>query len=392
MALRIGQAALEPALELKNIVGSNATTRAVNETRARLSLFAVPDECRQMSEPRTAVITGASRGLGMASATYLYQRGWRVVAAMRSPDTGLEALRAATGAASDDPRLIGVQLDLLDPPSIAAAAQAIEERVGAPHVVVHNAGISAAGMVEEVPIDLWERMFATHVFGPVVLTQALLPSMRAAGRGRIVLISSQGGVRGLPAIAAYSAAKGALERWGESMAGEIGPFGLGVTILVTGTFDTDIITDAGTSDYRDFDGPYAAHHTNIERRGKAAMRLAYSPTRFARRLVKVIDDDRSPFARHAVGPDARTLLISNRLLPSKTLHRLTRMVMGIPTQTVTTGEPPPVALGFRTRVLIAAARVLPAPVLQRLTLVAMKFARSGATDTTVPSSEDEHHG
>ena len=81
--------------------------------------------------------------------------------------------------------------------------------------------------------------------------------MRAAGEGRIVLVSSAGGVRGKPATAPYSAAKGALERWGESMAGEIAPFGIGVTILVTGTYDTDIITDAGTTDDRDFDGPYA---------------------------------------------------------------------------------------------------------------------------------------
>ena len=62
----------------------------------------------------------------------------------------------------------------------------------------------------------------------------------------------------MPATAAYSAAKGALERWGESMAGEVAPFGLGVTILVTGTFDTEIITDAGTTDSRDLDGPYCA--------------------------------------------------------------------------------------------------------------------------------------
>ena len=97
-------------------------------------------------------------------------------------------------------------------------------------------------------MSLWEQMFATNIFGPVALTKALLPSMRAAGRGRIVVVSSEGGVRGMPSTAPYSAAKGALERWAESLAGEVAPFGIGVTILVTGTFDTDIITDAGTTD------------------------------------------------------------------------------------------------------------------------------------------------
>jgi NAD(P)-dependent dehydrogenase (short-subunit alcohol dehydrogenase family) len=282
-----------------------------------------------MSEPRSVVITGASRGLGLASAAHMYKQGWRIVAAMRTPDTGLDALRAKTGAGVDDPHLIAIPLDLTDSASITAAAKAIEEAVGAPYVLVHNAGISAAGMVEETPIDLWDRMFATHVFGPVLLTKALLPSMRAAGRGRIVLISSQGGVRGMPEIAAYSAAKGALERWAESLAGEVAPFGLGVTVLVTGTFDTDIITDAGTSDYRDFSGPYAALHSKIDRRGRAAMRLARPPERFAGGLAKALDD-RAPFARHAVGVDARMLLIANRLLSSKALHRVTRLVLGIP--------------------------------------------------------------
>src|SRR5512134_1210378 len=93
-----------------------------------------------MPEPRTVVITGASRGLGLASATRLYELGWRVVGAMRSPEVGLERLRAVTGAAVGDPRLIGVRLDLDDPSSVVVAAAAIEEAVGAPDVLVHNAG------------------------------------------------------------------------------------------------------------------------------------------------------------------------------------------------------------------------------------------------------------
>ena len=203
-----------------------------------------------MGEPRSVVITGASRGLGLASATHLYNLGWRVVAAMRSVDVGLERLRAATGAAADDPRLVGVRLDLDDPASIAAAARAIEEAVGAPDALVHNAGIAAVGSVEEMPFEVWEGLFRTNLFGPVRLTQELLPSMRAAGRGRIVVISSQGGIRGMPLISAYSASKGALERWAEALAEEIAPFGMGVTILVSGTFNTDILTEQ-TIEYGD---------------------------------------------------------------------------------------------------------------------------------------------
>ena len=99
-------------------------------------------------EARSIVITGASRGLGLASAAHLYGLGWRVVGAMRSPAAGLERLRQATGARSDDPRLIGVRLDLQDPESIVAAARAIEEAVGPPDALVHNAGIAAVACAE----------------------------------------------------------------------------------------------------------------------------------------------------------------------------------------------------------------------------------------------------
>jgi NAD(P)-dependent dehydrogenase (short-subunit alcohol dehydrogenase family) len=183
--------------------------------------------------------------------------------------------------------------------------------------------------VEEVGINVWEEMFHTNLFGPVTLTQGLLPSMRAAGEGRIVIVSSAGGVRGMPAIAAYSAVKGASERWAEAMANEVAPFGVGVTVLVTGTFDTDIITDEGAPDYRGFDGPYAPVNTNLDRRGRFAMRFAGKPERFARGLERALDA-KGPFTRHGVGWDAKTLSVSSRVMPGRVMHQVTRLVMGIP--------------------------------------------------------------
>jgi NAD(P)-dependent dehydrogenase (short-subunit alcohol dehydrogenase family) len=283
-----------------------------------------------MADTRSVVITGASRGLGFASASHLYRNGWGVVAAMRSVDAGMQRLRDETGARDDDPRLIGVPLDLTDAASVAAAAKSIEEAVGAPYGLVHNAGISAAGMLEEAPMSLWERMFATNIFGPVALTKALLPCMRKAGRGRIILVSSAGGVRGMPATAPYSAVKGALERWGESMAGEVAPFGIGVTVLVTGTYDTEIITDAGAVDTRDLDGPYAPHHSTMDKRGRAmTQRAAKPPEKFAVGLAKALEDS-APFVKRPVGADARMLLIANRLLPTAGMYQVTRLLLGIP--------------------------------------------------------------
>jgi NAD(P)-dependent dehydrogenase (short-subunit alcohol dehydrogenase family) len=327
-----------------------------------------------MVEPRTVVITGASRGLGFASVVRLYREGWRVVAAMRTPDRGLPLLREALHEQgervdADDDRLIGVQLDLTDPGSIAAAAKSIEEVVGAPYALVHNAGISAAGMVEETDMALWQSMFTTSVLGPVALTQALLPAMRAAGEGRIVLVSSAAGVRGQPATAPYSAAKGAMERWGESMAVEIAPFGLGVTILVAGTYDTDIITDAGTTDDRNFGGPYARLHNTMNIRGRAAMKLARPPERFTDGVLKALDDQKS-FRRRGVGPDASMLLVSSRILPTAGMHHVSRIVLGIPRQgSMRNGAWP---LTFAQKSMVFGAKILPAPVLQRLASLAAK--------------------
>jgi NAD(P)-dependent dehydrogenase (short-subunit alcohol dehydrogenase family) len=329
-----------------------------------------------MVDPRTVVITGASRGLGFASVVRLYREGWRVVAAMRSPDRGMSLLREATGAGADDGRLIGVQLDLLDAGSISAAAKAIGEAIGAPYALVHNAGIAAAGMVEETDMALWQNMFATSVLGPVALTQALLPSMRAAGEGRIVLVSSAAGVRGQPGTAPYSAAKGGLERWGESMAVEIAPFGLGVTILVAGTYDTDIITDAGTIDDRNFGGPYARLHNTMNTRGRAAMKLARPPERFTDGLLKALNDHGS-FRRRGVGPDASMLLVSSRILPASGMHHVSRIVLGIPRQgSMRDGAYP---LTVVQKAMVFVAKALPPPVLQRLASLTEK-RRKGNED------------
>jgi NAD(P)-dependent dehydrogenase (short-subunit alcohol dehydrogenase family) len=322
-----------------------------------------------MGEPRSVVVTGASRGLGFASAVRLYREGWRVVAAMRTPDRGLPPLRQATGAGEDDDRLIGVQLDLLDAASISAAGKAIEEAVGAPYALVHNAGIYAAGMVEEIDMALWQRMLTTSVLGPVALTQALLPSMRAAGEGRIVLVSSAAGVRGQPATAPYSAAKGALERWGESMACEIAPFGLGVTVLVAGVYDTEIITDAGMTDNRNFEGPYARLHNTMNGRHRFAMKMARPAERFTDGLLKALDD-RVPFRRRGVGPDASMLLAANRILPAMGMHHMSRIVLGIPRQGSMRDGAWPLTAGQRAMVLVA--RVVPQPVFQRLASLAAK--------------------
>jgi hypothetical protein len=142
-----------------------------------------------------------------------------------------------------------------------------------------------------------------------------------------------------------------------------------VTVLVAGTHDTDIITDAGTTDDRNFEGPYARLHHTMNTRGRLAMKLARSPERFTDGLVKALDDTGS-FRRRGVGPDASMLLVSNRILPAIGMHHVSRTVLGIPKQGSMRGGAWPLTAGQTAMVL--AARILPQPVLQRLVSVATK--------------------
>jgi NAD(P)-dependent dehydrogenase (short-subunit alcohol dehydrogenase family) len=210
---------------------------------------------------------------------------------MRTPNDGLERIRLATGANHDDPRLIAVRLDLDDATSIAAAGDAIVDRVGGPDALVHNAGIAGVGCVEEMPPDVFEHVFSTNLFGPVRLTKALLPEMRTRGRGRIVVVSSQGGVHGMPGISAYSAAKGALERWAESL--------------------------------------YADLHAALERAGRYVVRIAAPPERFARSLHRALEDS-APFARRSVGWDAVAMSLASHVLPTKAFQAMTGRALGLP--------------------------------------------------------------
>jgi NAD(P)-dependent dehydrogenase (short-subunit alcohol dehydrogenase family) len=136
-----------------------------------------------------------------------------------------------------------------------------------------------------------------------------------------------GATRGMPGIAAYSAAKAALERWGESLSFEVAPFGLGVTVLVAGSFKTDILELTPT--YADRDGPYAPLHHGLETSGPKFLRFAGRPEQFAPAVERALGE-RRPFTRHGVGFDAKLLLVGSRLMPSALMQRITTRAVGIP--------------------------------------------------------------
>ena len=238
-----------------------------------------------------------------------------------------EAAHRRTGRSFDETRLIGIGLDLDDPSSIERAVSEILDRVGAPDGIVHNAGVAGAGAVEEMPVDVVQDMFTTNLFGPIRLTQQLLPAMRTSQRGRIVVVSTAGAIRGMPTTSAYSASKGALERWAESLSMEVSPFRLGVTVLVVGTFKTDILELTPT--WKDVNGPYVRLHTALEAVGDKMLRFARRPDRFAPAVERALSDSR-PFVRRPVGIDAAALLYASRCLPAGTMQWLVARALGLP--------------------------------------------------------------
>ena len=191
---------------------------------------------------RVWFITGASRGLGYQWAAAVLERGDRVAATARDT-AALSALRDAYGDA-----LVVIALDVTDREACFAAVRAAHGHFGRLDVVVNNAGYGQYGFVEELSEAEARRQMDTNFFGPLWITQAALPFLRAQRSGHIIQVSSIGGVTAFPNLGAYHASKWALEGMTQSLAREVEPFGVRVTLVEPGGFDTEWITAAPYSE------------------------------------------------------------------------------------------------------------------------------------------------
>lgn len=171
---------------------------------------------------RTALVTGASSGIGAACAARLAGSGWRVLAGVRRPGDAPEGTEE-------------VLLDVTDAGQIAAAAEGVDEL----HGLVNNAGIAIAMPLEFVPPDELRRQLEVNVVGQIGVTQAFVPALRRA-RGRVVFVGSIAGKSALPFLGPYAASKHALEAVADSLRVELRPWGIGVTIVEPGSIRTPI--------------------------------------------------------------------------------------------------------------------------------------------------------
>jgi NAD(P)-dependent dehydrogenase (short-subunit alcohol dehydrogenase family) len=183
---------------------------------------------------RTALVTGASRGIGAAIAAALDRAGARVAVAARDRD----ALEAVAGGLEHDPVVLPVDLAEVD--SAATLAEQALSALGAVDVLVNNAAAAARLPTVDLDAELIDRLHAVNIRAPLLLIAALVPSMIERGRGSIINLSSVSGVVGTPRRAAYAATKGGIDAATRSLAMELGPVGIRVNAVAPGVVDTDL--------------------------------------------------------------------------------------------------------------------------------------------------------
>jgi NAD(P)-dependent dehydrogenase (short-subunit alcohol dehydrogenase family) len=198
---------------------------------------------------KTILITGASRGIGKTTATYFQERGWNVVATMRSPKNQ-EDLPALA-------KVLVTQLDVQDPASIGRAVDAGIARFGKIDVLLNNAGYGAYGPLEATPMEKIRRQFDVNVIGLLETTKALLPHFRKNRSGVIINVSSVGGKMTFPLGTLYHGTKFAVEGLSEALSWEMEPIGVRVKIVEPGAIKTDFAgrpfdfsNDEGMAEYQ----------------------------------------------------------------------------------------------------------------------------------------------
>jgi NAD(P)-dependent dehydrogenase (short-subunit alcohol dehydrogenase family) len=248
----------------------------------------------------TILVTGASRGIGLATALAFARAGHKVAAAMRNPAAASELARAA---AAERLAVSVFTMDVDDDASVKEAVQRVEAELGPIEVLVNNAGIERTGSVEEMPVSDFRAVMETNCFGAIRCIQAVLPSMRARRSGCIANVTSIAGQLALSPFGAYAASKFALEAVSECLAQEVKPFGIRVCVVEPGIIDTNMARDiSGAGD--------ASAYPNQRRMARfyvAALQQPTAPGVVADKLVEIAEGGSWQF-RHPVGPSAAPFL------------------------------------------------------------------------------------
>ncbi len=267
-----------------------------------------------MPQAKTVLITGASSGLGAAMAERMVARDWRVFGTSRKPrepENGIE----------------WIAMDVCDDASVEAGLATVFERIDALDGLVCNAGSGIYGAVEETGLERARAQFETNFFGVLRVLTPVLSHMRARNAGRILLVGSLAGRAPIPFQAHYSASKAAIEALAFSLANEIQPFDVSVSLIEPGDIDTAFndVMDWGTTSA---DSPYAKRSAACEQSIRDSLPNSPGPTVVADAVEHALTAKR-PKLRYAVGREARLVGIGKRLLSDRMSLKTIRDHFGI---------------------------------------------------------------
>lgn len=271
-----------------------------------------------MEQARTArvvLVTGASAGIGQACATRLHHSGWTVFGGSRR----------GTAEGGWTPVVMDVDRD----DSVRKGVEEILGRTGRIDAVVAGAGWGLAGAVEQTSIEDAHEQLETNFWGAVRVVAAALPVMRAEGAGRVVLISSIGGIVALPFQAFYSASKFAMEGYGEALAYEVAPFGIQVTLVEPGNVRTDFTANRRDAVASDGDDPYRQAATRAVTKMAEDEAKGVSPDVVAALVHRLLGARRPP-RRASVGKTGeRVGILAKRLMPYRAFEQAAKGSLGV---------------------------------------------------------------
>ena len=273
----------------------------------------------------TVLITGCSSGFGLLTAVELARRGDRVFATMRDPSRA-DALRKALADAGTDATV--VQLDVLDDASVATAVRSVLDDAGNLDVLVNNAGIGFIGPLEEMTAEQIGSMFGTNIGGMIRVTKEALPHMRAAGRGHIVNVTSIAAFLSAPFMGAYSATKHAVDALGEALAGEVAPFGIHVTNVAPGAYNTPMVEGVADALAAAEGSAYEERFRTFVERHAAMMRAADTPEDVAIAIAEAIHADPPP-ARVVVPATSAGFVTARGTVEPEQLRDILRQTYGV---------------------------------------------------------------
>jgi NAD(P)-dependent dehydrogenase (short-subunit alcohol dehydrogenase family) len=278
------------------------------------------------------VVTGASTGIGRATALFLDQKGYRVFAGVRK-QADAESL---AGEGSD--RLTPITIDVTEDQSIASAKEEVQRAVGTDGLVglVNNAGVGNGGPIETLDLQELRDVLEVNLVGQVAVTQAFLPQIREA-RGTVVFIASIGGRVASPMMSPYNMSKFAVEALGESLRHEVAPWDIDVAVIEPGSIDTPIWRKgAETADEQTAKMPETAkrlYGKQLDRMQEVLKETAsrgISPEKVAKAIHHAIESEK-PKHRYLVGRDAKIGARLKGTLPDRTFSKLAGRQIKMPT-------------------------------------------------------------